>query len=53
MPVKAIVLVRNAAPARMNMIMQEVRVVPISPSQNVCQLRLRLQAASASAPTTP
>ena len=35
------------------MIMQEVRVVPISPSQKFCQVSERLHAASASEPTTP
>ena len=53
MPVNAIVLVRKAAPARMNMIMQLVRVAPISPSQNVAQVSDLLHQASPSEPTTP
>ena len=52
-PVNAMVLVRNAAPARMIMIMQLVRVVPIRPSQKFDQVSERLQAAIASDPTTP
>ncbi|MCY1523799.1 hypothetical protein D9M68_587060 [compost metagenome] len=40
MPVKAMVLVRKAAPARMNMIMQLVRVAPMIPSLKFCQVRL-------------
>ena len=35
------------------MIMQEVRVVPIRPSQKFCQVSERLQAAIASEPSTP
>src|SRR5574343_622536 len=53
MPVKAIVLVKKAAPAKMNMIMQLTRVAPTSPCQKFCQLRLRPAAAMASEPTTP
>ena len=53
MPVKAMVLVKNAAPARMNMIMQLVRVVPIRPSLKFSQLKLLLHQAMASEPTTP
>ena len=52
-PVKAIVFVRKAAPARMNMIMQLVRVAPIRPSQKLLQVSDRPQAAIASEPRTP
>src|SRR5690349_624361 len=53
MPVKAMVLVRKAAPARMNMIMQLLRVAPISPSQKVAQVSDLLHHASPSDPSTP
>ena len=53
MPVKAMVLVKKAAPAKMNMIMQLERAVPIKPSLKLAQVRLRLHAAKANAPTTP
>src|SRR6478672_6011344 len=52
-PVNAMVLVKNAAPARMNMIMQLVRAEPARPSLKFCQVSARHQAARASAPTTP
>src|SRR5262245_49830353 len=53
MPVNAIVLERNAAPARMNMIMQVTRVAPITLSTNDRQVSERLQAAITSEPSTP
>src|SRR4051812_41133664 len=53
MPVKAMVLVRNAAPARMNMIMQLVRVVPIRPSQKLLHVSEPPHHAMASEPATP
>ena len=53
MPVNAMVLVRKAAPARMNMIMQLVRVVPIRPSLKFCQVSERLHSAKPSEPATP
>src|SRR5687767_15618833 len=53
MPVNAMVLVRNAAPARMNMIMQLVRAAPLRLPVKLVHVSERLQAARASAPATP
>ena len=47
------VLVKKAAPAKMNMIMQLVRVAPIRPSLKFCQVNARPQAAIVSEPSTP
>ena len=53
MPVSAIALVRKAAPARMNMIMQESRVAPIRLSLKLFHVRVRVTAARMSDPSTP
>lgn len=45
--------VRNAAPARMNAIMQEVLVAPRSPSRKVCRVRVLVEQESASERATP
>src|SRR6202000_1495025 len=47
------VLVSTEAPARMNMIMHETRVEPIRLPKKFSQVRLRLQPAIASEPSTP
>ena len=52
-PVNAIVFVKKAAPANMNMIMQLERAVPIKPSQKLLHVKLPPHAANANAPTTP
>ena len=53
MPVKAMVLVKKEAPARMNMIMHDSRVAPIRLSKKFFQVSDPPQAASINAPTTP
>ena len=54
MPVNAMHEDRNAAPARMNMIMHESRVAPIRLCQKVVARRARpTTSAIASAPSTP
>ncbi|MQM40039.1 hypothetical protein KBTX_04081 [wastewater metagenome] len=46
-------VVRKAAPARMNTIMHEVRVAPISPSRKLASVSPPVTAESTSAPATP
>lgn len=53
MPVNPIATVRKDAPARMNAIMHEVRVAPMTLSSTVRQVSPPSIAASSSAPTTP
>ena len=53
MPVKPIAAVRYAAPAKMNAIMQLVRVAPISESTNPCQVSVPDHHDSASERNTP
>src|SRR5512139_343476 len=52
-PVKAMHEDRNAAPARMNMIMQDRRVAPIRLCQKVSRFRPPDHQAMASEPSTP
>ena len=47
------VLLKKAAPSKMNMNMQVERAGPIKPALKFAQVRLRLHAAKANAPTTP
>ena len=53
MPVKAMVMERKDAPARMNMIMQDTRVAPIRLSMKLFQVSDRPHQAMASEPSTP
>src|SRR5262245_1769006 len=52
-PVKAIVMLRKDAPARMNMIMHETRVAPMRLSMKLLHVRDLLHPAIASDPSTP
>ena len=52
-PVSAIALVRKAAPARMNMIMQDSRVAPPRLSRKLRQDSVPVTAASSRLPATP
>ena len=52
-PVKPIDSARNAEPARISAIMQEVRTAPIRLSTKLSQVSERCTAASSRAPSTP
>ena len=53
MPVKAMVIDRKDAPARMNMIMQDTRVAPIRLSMKLFQVSDPPHQAMAREPSTP
>ena len=52
-PVKPMATVRNAAPARMKPIMQDVLVAPMTLAMKFVQVSDPVSAASSSAPNTP